>query len=223
MRHDQWPGVVPGSRVGSLSLVRALGAVAWGLGAGGGFAGAGGTGRRAIIALPPRVSCPSSSSLPDIRPVSWCSQAAIAAAISDACIHAVLACSSPEGRCRSAAPCLLSRKILRGCISGRTGHLPDLARSAIDQHRVVTPQVLHQRPCPETAKLRAAATRSTTLMEVCCKSSPSGRSVQFHATARRPLEKADRRPQPHQENNDVTGGTAAIFTPVQRRAQRYQG
>ena len=44
--HDQWPGVAPGSRVGSPSLVRALGAVAWGLGAGGGFAGAGGAGRR---------------------------------------------------------------------------------------------------------------------------------------------------------------------------------
>ena len=28
--HDQWPGVAPGSRVGSLSLVRALGAVACG-------------------------------------------------------------------------------------------------------------------------------------------------------------------------------------------------
>src|SRR5271166_5479420 len=36
--------------------------------------------RVAIIALPPRVPCPSSSSPPDIRPVSWCSQAATAAA-----------------------------------------------------------------------------------------------------------------------------------------------
>ena len=63
--------------------------------------------------------------------------------------------------------------LLRGRISGRTGHLPDFTRSAIDPHRAVTPQVLHQRPCPETAKLRTAATRSTTPTEICCKSSPS--------------------------------------------------
>jgi len=34
---------------------------------------------------------------------------------------------------------------------------------------------------------------------------------------------ADPRPQPHQEGNDVTGGTAAIFTPVRRRASGTKG
>jgi hypothetical protein len=31
------------------------------------------------------------------------------------------------------------------------------------------------------------------------------------------------RPQPHQGSNDVTGGTAAIFTPVRRRASGIWG
>src|SRR5450755_1528342 len=63
-------------------------------------------------------------------------------------------------------------QILSGCISGLTGRLPGLTRSAIDQHRVVTPQVLHQTPRPETTSVRPAATTSTTPLEVCCKSSP---------------------------------------------------
>jgi hypothetical protein len=47
----------------------------------------------AIIALPPQAPCPSTRSPPSMSPVSWCSRAATAAAISEARIHAVLTCS----------------------------------------------------------------------------------------------------------------------------------
>ena len=43
--------------------------------------------------------------------MSWCSQPAMLAASSAPHIHAVLTCLLPDGRCRSAAPCLLSRKM----------------------------------------------------------------------------------------------------------------
>jgi hypothetical protein len=52
--------------------------------------------------------------------------------------------------------------VLRRCISGHTGRLPGFTRSEIDQHGVVTPQVLHQGACPETASVRPAATTSNT-------------------------------------------------------------
>jgi len=68
--------------------------------------------------------------------------------------------------------------LLSGCIPGHTGRLPCFTRSAIDQHWVVTPQVLHQTPRPETTSVRPAATTSTTRLEVCCKSSP--RSLRCH-------------------------------------------
>ena len=68
--------------------------------------------------------------------------------------------------------------ILLGCIPGHTGRLPGFTRSAIDQHWVVTPQVLHQAPRPETTSVRPAATTSTTPPERCCKSSP--RSFRCH-------------------------------------------
>src|ERR1017187_4818635 len=64
--------------------------------------------------------------------------------------------------------------VLRGSRPGRTGRLFGSSRSAIDQHRVVTPQVLRQASRPETASVRAAATTSTTPTEVCCRSSPPG-------------------------------------------------
>ncbi len=67
------------------------------------------------MALPPRAPCPSSSSPPELSPVSWWHQAAIAAAISDAHIQAVLTCSWPEGRWRSAAA------NVRAAPAGRTG------------------------------------------------------------------------------------------------------
>jgi hypothetical protein len=58
--------------------------------------------------------------------------------------------------------------------TGHTGRLPGFTRSAIDQHRIVTTQVLRQVPRPETTSVRPAATTSTTPLEVCCKSSPRG-------------------------------------------------
>src|SRR5258708_20267980 len=63
--------------------------------------------------------------------------------------------------------------LLWGCKPGHTARLPGLIRSAIDQHRVVTPQVLHLAPCPETASLAPAATTSTPPTQTCCRSSPS--------------------------------------------------
>src|ERR1019366_7268348 len=64
--------------------------------------------------------------------------------------------------------------VLRGSRPGRTGRLFGSSRSAIDQHRVVTPQVLRQASRPATASVRAAAATSTTPTEVCCRSSPPG-------------------------------------------------
>jgi len=62
--------------------------------------------------------------------------------------------------------------LLRGCKPARTGRPSGSTRSVIDQHQVVTPQVLHQAPCLEPTSVRAAATTSTTPMEARCKSSP---------------------------------------------------
>jgi len=67
-----------------------------------------------------------------------------------------------------------SRPLL--CVSGpgRTGRLDGSSRPATDRNRVATPQVLHEAGCPETAGVRAAATTTTTLLEVCRKSCPHG-------------------------------------------------
>jgi hypothetical protein len=64
----------------------------------------------AIMALPPRTPCPARMSSPAVRAVSWCSQAAMLAASSAPHIQAMFTCGYPDGRCRRAAPSLLSRK-----------------------------------------------------------------------------------------------------------------
>ena len=69
--------------------------------------------------------------------VSWCSQAAIAAAISDAHIHAVLTCSWPEGRWRSAAPCLLSRKMFSMLVRCQNQCSTAAALAGVDTSRLV--------------------------------------------------------------------------------------
>jgi hypothetical protein len=78
--------------------------------------------------------------------------------------------------------------LLRGSRQGRTGRLDGSSRSATDQHRVVTLQVLHQAPHPETVSVRTAATTSTTPTEVCCRSSPSGTRCNVVRRAEGPLE-----------------------------------
>ena len=93
--------------------------------------------RVAIIALPPRTPCPSTSSPPRMTPVSWWHQAAIAAAISDAHIHAVFTCSWPEGRWRSAAPCLLSRKMFSMLVRCRYQCSTAAALAGVEQSRLV--------------------------------------------------------------------------------------
>ena len=67
--------------------------------------------RVAIMALPPRTPCPARMSWPAVTAVSWCSQAAMLAASSAPHIQARLTWGYPEGRCRRAAPSLLSRKM----------------------------------------------------------------------------------------------------------------
>jgi len=62
------------------------------------------------------------------------------------------------------------------------------SRSAIDQNRVVTPQVLHEATCPATAGVKAAATTSTTPTKTCCKSSPRRGLVQRRTTGWGPPE-----------------------------------
>jgi hypothetical protein len=91
----------------------------------------------AIIALPPRTPWPSTSSPPMISPVSWCSQAATAAAISDAHIHAVLISGQPDGRCRSAAPCLESRKMFSTLVRCRYQCSAAAALAGVDTSRLV--------------------------------------------------------------------------------------
>ena len=72
--------------------------------------------------------------------------------------------------------------LLSGYRPVNTGHYLCFARSVIDRHWVVAQQVLHKTPCPETASVRAAPTRSTTPLEACCNRPPSGTPVQRHAT-----------------------------------------
>ncbi len=58
--------------------------------------------------------------------------------------------------------------LLSGAKSERIGYRHGSGRSATEQNRAVTPQVLREASCPVTASVRAAATRSTTPLEVCC-------------------------------------------------------
>jgi hypothetical protein len=62
--------------------------------------------------------------------------------------------------------------LLWGSRPGRIGRCDGSSRSAIDQNRVVTPQVLHEATCSATAGVRAAATTRNTPTKTCCKSSP---------------------------------------------------
>jgi len=69
------------------------------------------------------------------------------------------------------AQCRVPR-ILRGSTTVPMGRLRGSPWQENDQHEVVTPQVLRQAPCAETASVRPAATTSTTPLETCCRSSP---------------------------------------------------
>src|SRR6266496_3986044 len=84
-----------------------------------------------------RTPWPSTSSPPSMSPVSWCSQAAMAAAISDAHIHAVLISGQPDGRCRSAAPCLESRKMFSALVRCRYQCSTAAALAGVEQSRLV--------------------------------------------------------------------------------------
>lgn len=65
----------------------------------------------AIMALPSRMPQPARVLSRPVVAVSWCSRPAMVAASSAPHIHAVLTSAYPLGRCRRAAPCLLSRKM----------------------------------------------------------------------------------------------------------------
>jgi hypothetical protein len=70
-------------------------------------------------------------------PVSRCIHAAIAAAISDPDIHAVFTCLEPEGRWRSAAPCLLSRNMFSITVRCRYQCSAAAALAGVDTSRLV--------------------------------------------------------------------------------------
>ena len=84
------------------------------------------------MALPPRTPCPYRMSWPAVRAVSWCSQAAMVAASSAPCIQARLTWGYLDGRCRRAAPSLLSRKMFshRGALPVPVLYRNRLARAA---------------------------------------------------------------------------------------------
>jgi hypothetical protein len=88
----------------------------------------------AIMALPPRTPCPARMS---VRAVSWCSQAAIVAASSSPHIQAVLTWGYPEGRCRGAAPSLLSRKMFSTVVRCRYQCSAAATLSGLDMSRLV--------------------------------------------------------------------------------------
>jgi len=93
--------------------------------------------RVAIIALPPRTPCPARISSPVVRVVSWCSQAAMVAASSAPHIQARFTRGYPEGRCRRAAPCLLSRKMFSTVVRCLYQCSAATALSGVDTSRFV--------------------------------------------------------------------------------------
>ncbi len=95
--------------------------------------------RVAIMALPPRRPWPARMSVwsSASTPVSWCSQAAILAAMSAPHVQAVLTCLFPEGRCRSAAPCLVSRKMFSTLVRCRYQCSTAATLSGVDTSRLV--------------------------------------------------------------------------------------
>ena len=76
-------------------------------------------------------------SSPAVRAVSWCSQAAMVAASSAPHIQARLTWGYPEGRCRRAAPSLLSRKMFSTVVRCRYQCSAAAALSGLDTSRFV--------------------------------------------------------------------------------------
>lgn len=83
--------------------------------------------RVSIIAFPPRVPRPTIRPCSSRVTVSWCNQPAIVVASSAPHIQAVLISGWPEGRCRRAPPCLLSRKAFSISVRCRYQYSTDAA------------------------------------------------------------------------------------------------
>ena len=88
------------------------------------------------MALPPRTPCPARMSWPAVMAVSWCSQAAMLAASSAPHIQARFTWGT-EGRCRRAAPSLLSRKMFSTVVRCRYQCSAATALSGADTSRLV--------------------------------------------------------------------------------------
>ena len=129
--------------------------------------------------------------------------------------------SAPRRKSPAAVPepCLLG--VLWGSGLGRTGHLDSSSRSSIDQNWVVTPQVLREAACLETAGVRAAATTNTTPTETCCRSSP--RNIwcnimrQAEDAGRTPNTLPSRRILRNSRSTDSTGGPVPGAQPAPER------
>src|SRR5579859_6669092 len=93
--------------------------------------------RVAIMTLPPRTPWLCTMSSPWAVAVSWCSQAAMVAASSAPHIHAVLTWGYPDGRCRRAAPSLLSRKMFSTVVRCRYQCSAAAALAELDTSRFV--------------------------------------------------------------------------------------
>ena len=89
------------------------------------------------MALPPRTPCPARMSCPAVTAVSWCSQAAMVAASSAPHIQARFTWGYPDGRCRRAAPSLLSRKMFSTVVRCRYQCSAAIALSGLDTSRLV--------------------------------------------------------------------------------------